>query len=284
MEGWKDLLSFRIERHFQLMMRGNGNNASEENREHFLDRLGEPTRQVAQEGRVTRSNYVSIPIDRVNGSVDEEVSMPDMMPEILAIQQSQSVLENDSNLITRSASPMTYSELSVEFEQAATEILYDTVETLPMKMPRVPFSLSIDASKLPREEEEENDDDNDAIHKNFNNGRGESWRYSSSHTPVGMSSVLHPFERHNTKDLMKKALSEFVPSKTFTAQFDFVIVFPVVKHAPKGQSHIARYVMHTMLNAGLELFPFLSVQDDEIVVLIRCPVRLLHLVPPVALC
>ena len=61
----------------------------------------------------------------------------------------------------------------------------------------------------------------------------------------------------------------------FSAQFDYVMVFKV-KEGPNGpeQSAAARTCMNAMLNAGLEIFPYLSVQKDEIYVLIRAPVSI----------
>ena len=64
----------------------------------------------------------------------------------------------------------------------------------------------------------------------------------------------------------------------FSGAFDFVIVFPMqeVTEADgsfrREQSDTAKHVMHAMLNAGLEIYPYLSVQDDELLVLFRAPV------------
>ncbi len=68
------------------------------------------------------------------------------------------------------------------------------------------------------------------------------------------------------------------PSKEFTETFDYVIVFKMVenKDGSKEQSPVARFVMHSMLSAGLEIYPYLSVQDDELLVLFRAPLIVLQ--------
>jgi hypothetical protein len=65
------------------------------------------------------------------------------------------------------------------------------------------------------------------------------------------------------------------PSKIFAAQYDYVMVFPVIP--PDGQSTDAKFIMYTMLRAGLELFPYLSKQSNTLFVLIRCPVRIANI-------
>lgn len=68
----------------------------------------------------------------------------------------------------------------------------------------------------------------------------------------------------------------------FSGAFDFVIVFPMKEVDEPGgsfrreQSDTAKHVMHAMLNAGLEIYPYLSVQDDELLVLFRAPVSAFH--------
>ena len=59
----------------------------------------------------------------------------------------------------------------------------------------------------------------------------------------------------------------------FSAQFDYVMVFKV-KEGPEGpqQTAACKTCMNAMLTAGLEIFPYLSCQKDEVYVLIRCPV------------
>jgi hypothetical protein len=63
-------------------------------------------------------------------------------------------------------------------------------------------------------------------------------------------------------------------TEEFSATFDYVIVFPLLLvHGKREQNDITKHVMHTMLDRGFELYPYLSVQDDELICLIRCPVR-----------
>lgn len=59
----------------------------------------------------------------------------------------------------------------------------------------------------------------------------------------------------------------------FSAQFDYVMVFKMVD-GPNGseQSVTAKNCINAMLTAGMEIFPYLSVQKDELYVLIRAPV------------
>ncbi len=73
-------------------------------------------------------------------------------------------------------------------------------------------------------------------------------------------------------------LIDRAPSKEFTQTFDYVIVFKMVekKDGSSEQSPVARFVMHQMLGAGLEIYPYLSVQDDELLVLFRCPLNVLQ--------
>lgn len=59
----------------------------------------------------------------------------------------------------------------------------------------------------------------------------------------------------------------------FSAQFDYVMVFKMVEGAEgPEQSAAAKTCINAMLTAGLEVFPYLSVQKDELYVLIRAPV------------
>jgi hypothetical protein len=62
------------------------------------------------------------------------------------------------------------------------------------------------------------------------------------------------------------------PSNEFSNSYDYVMVFPLNGSAHEFQSKVAKHALHEMLDAGLELFTYRSVQDDELIVLIRCPV------------
>jgi len=64
--------------------------------------------------------------------------------------------------------------------------------------------------------------------------------------------------------------------KEFSQTFEYVMVFPMVGDTKETQSVTAKYVIHKMLGAGFELYPYLSVQKDELIVLIRCPASYLQ--------
>ena len=58
----------------------------------------------------------------------------------------------------------------------------------------------------------------------------------------------------------------------FSAQFDYVMVFPLLTVGdPTSQSKVCKFVCQEMIDAGFELFPYLSVQKDELVVLSKIP-------------
>jgi hypothetical protein len=74
----------------------------------------------------------------------------------------------------------------------------------------------------------------------------------------------------------RSVLSTRAKTNEFSAAYDYVMVFPMegADNMPKKQSETAKSVMKTMEDAGLEIFPYLSVQNDELLVLIRCPVSI----------
>lgn len=61
----------------------------------------------------------------------------------------------------------------------------------------------------------------------------------------------------------------------FSSTYDYCVVFKMRGSNFEKQSKYAKYAIHAMLEAGLEVFPYLSVQDDELLVLIRAPVSLM---------
>eukprot|EP01035_Chromulina_nebulosa_P022758 gene22758-29465_t len=67
----------------------------------------------------------------------------------------------------------------------------------------------------------------------------------------------------------------FDNTENFSTVFDYVMVFPLtlIDAAAKtyAQSKEAKYYIQVMLAEGLELFTYLSVQGDELIVLIHCP-------------
>ena len=67
----------------------------------------------------------------------------------------------------------------------------------------------------------------------------------------------------------------------FTEQFDYAMVFKTVQgnDGSSSQSAACKTCLNAMLTAGLEAFPYLSVQKDEVYVLIRAPVCLTDFPP-----
>lgn len=251
------------------------------NRGQFVDRLGEP-RQVTlgdQEAQIGTTSYSKL----LAALADEEDAGSTIAldnDELVVFGQQPLLTESDDNIKSRrDSSPTTsHNEVVVTDDKSAGVRTADEIRNLRAKKGFLTkSSLSIIIASQDEKDYESSGDDGEQKSNKSKTPRRESWRFSASHTPVS-SAVLHPFERRQVQG-HKKTICKFIPSKRFAAQFDMVIVFPVVEHAVNGQSHLARYVMHTMLTAGLEIFPFLSVQDDEIVVLIRCPVRSLMISP-----
>jgi hypothetical protein len=73
---------------------------------------------------------------------------------------------------------------------------------------------------------------------------------------------------HHRKSSVKK-----VKNEELSASYDYVLVFPM--EGPPGQmkqTTAAKYAVREMERAGLETFSYLSVQNDELIVLVRCPV------------
>eukprot|EP01034_Spumella_vulgaris_P025764 gene25764-32253_t len=83
---------------------------------------------------------------------------------------------------------------------------------------------------------------------------------------------LHSLERHSQGLTGLGTVVKLNKAKTFTDKFDYVIVFP---YEDGQQSADCRMVIHTMLGAGLELFPYLSIQEDELIVMFRAPIAVL---------
>lgn len=98
-------------------------------------------------------------------------------------------------------------------------------------------------------------------------------RYSSHlQSNRSIEKLVHPVERHAKNIMPSNNMLQSIPSKKFVNEFDYVIVFPISEKEEKGQSPDAKYMMHAMLLAGLELFPYKSATGEELFVLIRCPV------------
>lgn len=71
--------------------------------------------------------------------------------------------------------------------------------------------------------------------------------------------------------------------KEFSQTFDYVMVFPMIGDTKETQSVTAKYVIHEMIGAGFEIYPYLSVQKDEFIILIRVPVSAVLLVSFISL-
>lgn len=65
----------------------------------------------------------------------------------------------------------------------------------------------------------------------------------------------------------------------FLQSYEYVLVFPMAKDFT-SETKEARYCMNEMLAAGLEIFPYKSIQDDELLVLVRAPVSVYGHKPP----
>ena len=58
----------------------------------------------------------------------------------------------------------------------------------------------------------------------------------------------------------------------FSAQFDYAMVFPLLTEGdPTSQSNVCKHVCQELIYAGFELFPYLSIQKDELMVLLKIP-------------
>lgn len=75
----------------------------------------------------------------------------------------------------------------------------------------------------------------------------------------------------NDRDIMleEKDSPKIRMSLTFADQYDFVMVFPMVGDNKENQSAAATASIFAMIEAGLDVFPYLSIQKDELLVLIR---------------
>jgi hypothetical protein len=58
----------------------------------------------------------------------------------------------------------------------------------------------------------------------------------------------------------------------FSSQFDYVFIFPMLEKDYSKQSPYAQHIADVFVNTGLELFSYLSVQNDELIILVKCPV------------
>ena len=58
----------------------------------------------------------------------------------------------------------------------------------------------------------------------------------------------------------------------FSSQYDYVFIFPMLEKDYSKQSPFAQYISQALINSGFEIFSYLSVQNDELIILVKCPV------------
>jgi len=76
----------------------------------------------------------------------------------------------------------------------------------------------------------------------------------------------------------RKSLVKHVKNEELSAAYDMVMVFPMEGgNGGYQQTPTAKFAVSEMNKAGLETFSYLSIQDDELIVLIRCPVSFLKI-------
>ena len=86
-----------------------------------------------------------------------------------------------------------------------------------------------------------------------------------------MSSSVHP----NSTQGGNAAFTDIQePNSELSAHYDYVMVFKLEQeeNGQRKQTAAAKDCMKSMIAAGLEIFPYQSVQKDEMYVLIRAPV------------
>lgn len=79
----------------------------------------------------------------------------------------------------------------------------------------------------------------------------------------------------------RKSVVKHIKNEELSSNYDYVMVFPMEKASTGGyqQTLNAKFAVSEMNKAGLETFSYLSIQDDELIVLVRCPVRDLNFYP-----
>jgi hypothetical protein len=75
--------------------------------------------------------------------------------------------------------------------------------------------------------------------------------------------------------MISRVRSERIISTDLSEQYDYCMVFKRENDA-NGQPLVdpdhAKYIIHVMKDSGLDVYPFYSVQQDELLCLIRCGV------------
>jgi hypothetical protein len=83
-----------------------------------------------------------------------------------------------------------------------------------------------------------------------------------------MSTQVHAAMR------VRNSVLRTTPSSEKTSLYDYCMVFKLSESSQ--QTDYSKFIVKQMLEAGLDLFCYWSVQRDEIIVLIRCPVISKH--------
>lgn len=73
--------------------------------------------------------------------------------------------------------------------------------------------------------------------------------------------------------LGRESIIRNTPSNELTAKYDYCMVFKMDGNGGNyTHSKTSKFVMKQLLNAKLDVFAYDSVQGDEVIFLIRCPV------------
>eukprot|EP01031_Cornospumella_fuschlensis_P045331 gene45331-55461_t len=73
--------------------------------------------------------------------------------------------------------------------------------------------------------------------------------------------------------LSRESIIRNTPSNELTAKYDYCMVFKMDGDSGNySHSKTSKFVMKQLKNAGLDVFSYDSVQGDEVIFLIRCPV------------
>lgn len=65
------------------------------------------------------------------------------------------------------------------------------------------------------------------------------------------------------------------PTADFSSTFDYVIVFPLEGANKDQQTDVCKHAMLAMIQSGFQIYPYLSVQNDELICLLRLPYNVL---------
>lgn len=73
--------------------------------------------------------------------------------------------------------------------------------------------------------------------------------------------------------MQRKSVVRGTTTTELAAMYDYCMIFKLEdEQGSLVVSQTTKYIIHEMIHAGLETFSYKSVQEDELIVLIRCPV------------